>query len=332
MSNFELNHKIDIDNLSPSLFEVVGIDKKENEQIYSKPYSYWKSVLRILFTSNTFIISFAILAVILLLAIFVPIGKMWWPDPDDTKHIFEGESLAPSWHHWFGLGKFNEDYWTTIWIGTRETLIFAFIIAVIQITVGIIVGSIWGYNKKLDIAFIELTRFLTLIPTLVLWLIIIFMFSSLGEQFNNSIFVVVFAVSLTAWIPISQTIRVQVIMVKNSEYNVASQTLGTPGRKILSRNIFPKILPVVIQTASFSIPDAIAIDSTLNYFGFSFIKSDDYHRTSLGKILNLALANNNWEENVWWLLFPLIMIAVISALFFLVAKTLADSLDPKNHR
>ncbi|WP_156932150.1 hypothetical protein [Mesoplasma melaleucae] len=46
----------------------------------------------------------------------------------------------------------------------------------------------------------------------------------------------------------------------------------------------PKILPIVIQTCAFAIPEAIAIDSSLAYLGFGFISPDDRTKASLGSI------------------------------------------------
>ncbi|WP_338983161.1 oligopeptide ABC transporter permease OppC [Spiroplasma endosymbiont of Othius punctulatus] len=328
-----LKQKLEIAHLTEKeLFTVVGVNTSQSETINPHVYSYWRSVFGLLFKSKIFIICAALFIAIVLLAIIVPIGKSAWPLPDDTEQAFPSDSKIPSLDHWFGLGVYNEDYWTTIWIGTRTTLIFALIIAAIQIVVGLIIGCIWGYNKKMDIAFIELTRFLTLIPTLVLWLIVILLFTSSDPKWKNSMFVVIVAVSLTSWVALASTIRVQVMLVKNTEYNTASMTLGSSGRKIVTKNILPRILPVIVQTASFSIPNAIAIDSTLNYFGFSFISADERKITSLGKILNLSLADNAWEANPSLLIFPLVMIALISIVFFLIGKTFADYLDPKTHR
>lgn len=329
----DLKKKLEIAHLTDEeLFTLVGVNKGDSETINPNSYSYWGSVFGLLFKSKVFIACSVLFLAIVILAIMVPIGKNAWPLPNDVNQVFPDDSKAPSIHHWFGLGIYGEDYWTTIWIGTSVTLLFAIIIAAIQIIIGIIIGAIWGYNKKMDIAFIEVTRFLTLIPTLVLWLIVILLFTSTDVKWKNSMFVVIVAVSITSWIALASTIRVQVMLVKNTEYNTASMTLGSSGRKIVTKNILPRILPVIVQTASFAIPNAIAIDSTLNYFGFSFIAAGERKITSLGKILNLSLADNNWEANPSLLIFPLIMIALISIVFFLIGKTFADYLDPKTHR
>ncbi|AXK51488.1 oligopeptide ABC transporter permease OppC [Spiroplasma alleghenense] len=316
-----LNNDFDIEKIDKDLFQIVGPQNEENERITTKPYSYWKTVGSILCKNWIFLVCTAVLLIIVLLAAIVPIGKIAVPKPGDI--TWDITQKNPSWDHLFGLGIQGEDFWNKIWIGTRTTLIFAVTISVIQIILGVVIGSIWGYYRRLDILFIEITRFISLVPTLILWLIIIFAF---GQSWG----VIVFAVSIVSWIGMAEIIRVQIILVKNTEYNIASRTLATPGYKIIGRNIMPKILPIVIQTASFSIPGAIAIDSTLNYFNFGFIVGRE--NTSLGYILNEVLASSAWQDFPHLIIIPVAMIAGISIIVFLVGRVFADSLDPKNHR
>ncbi|AGM24988.1 oligopeptide ABC transporter permease OppC [Spiroplasma chrysopicola] len=318
---FEFND-YDINNLDESLFEIVGPQEEAVEKLSTKSYSYWKVVGRLLITSKTFIICAFFLALIILLTTIVPIGNIARPLPEDLPFPNQERPMAPTWQYIFGLGMSGENYWIKIWIGMRTTLLFTLVIATIQIVLGILIGSIWGFYRKTDIWFIEITRFLNLVPTLILWLIIIF---ALGK----SMIVIIFAVSITSWIALAEVIRVQIILVRNTEYNMASKMLGTRGHRIISKNILPKILPIIIQTISFAVPMSIAIDSTLNYFNFGFIEGRE--NTTLGFILNEVLASSKWQDFPHLLIIPIVFIAGTSMLFFLFGKVFADVLDPKNH-
>lgn len=324
MSN-KNNSTIDINQIDKSMFEVVGTNIEAAERIATKPYSYWKSVFLRVLKSPTFIISFILLMVVIIMACTIGIGAE--AVPSDSDHI--NANLAPSAQHLFGTGRFGEDLWIKIWIGTRTTLLFTLLVASIQIILGVILGAIWGFYSKLDIMFIEFTRFITLIPSLILWLVVIFLFNG-----NRSIAIITFAISITSWVGLASLIRVQILLTKNTEYNIASKVLGTPGHKIIRKNIMPKILPIVIQTSSFAIPNAIAIDSLLAYYGFGFIATTSNKDASLGSILNELLSNTDWQAEGQSHLFvvPICMVAGISLIFFLVGKVFADSLDPKTHR
>lgn len=317
------NEDLDLSSLDKSMFTIVGTNIEVAERITTRPYSYWKSVFKRVFKRPAFIISLILLLIVIVLASTVAIGEHATPTDSDIGNAF----LPPSAEHWFGTGRFGEDLWNKLWIGTRITLLFTLAVASIQIFLGVLIGSIWGYYSRLDMLFIEITRFLTLIPTLILWLIVIFLFDG-----SNSLGIMIFAVSLTSWVALSSIIRVQIMLTKNTEYNIASKVLGTPGHKIIRKNIMPKILPIIIQVSTFAIPNAIAIDSLLAFYGFGLVSSATPEIATLGSILNEVFSDSAWQVYNYLLIIPVSFIAGISLIFFFVGKVFADSLDPKTHR
>ncbi|PPJ44277.1 ABC transporter permease, partial [Rhizobium sp. KAs_5_22] len=66
----------------------------------------------------------------------------------------------------------------------------------------------------------------------------------------------VLGISIQAWIGIAATVRVQIILVKNTDYNTASISMGSSSGRIIRKNIMPKILPVIIQAGTFAVPGA----------------------------------------------------------------------------
>ncbi|AEM68987.1 oligopeptide ABC transporter permease OppC [Mycoplasma putrefaciens] len=316
--SFELANGISLNDLDPSLFTHVGLQEKTSESIATKPYSYWKAVAKILFTSKTFIICTSILLLIILMSIIVPWGK------EAVPLIRPGSSAqAPSAQHLFGLGKQGEDYWIEIWLGLRTTLAFSFVVTILQLSIGILIGLVWGYFRKLDILFYQITAIILIAPQLVMIILII-------SIFGTGFWPMILGVIVQAWIGPALNVRTTVLAVRDSDYNVASLTLGSKSSKIIRKNILPKILPILIQVAVFSIPTAISIESTLSYLGQGFV--DGIKTTSLGKILELAIGGTEWQVFPHLIIIPVIFISSISLLFFLVLKVFADSLDPKNHR
>ena len=57
----------------------------------------------------------------------------------------------------------------------KTTLLFAFLITVIQLVLGIVLGSIWGYYRKSDLLFIQITNLLSIVPSLIMLLFVIFL-------------------------------------------------------------------------------------------------------------------------------------------------------------
>ncbi|MDQ0567758.1 oligopeptide ABC transporter permease OppC [Mycoplasma yeatsii] len=316
--SFEFKNGISLNEIDQELFTHVGFQEKGLESIATKPYSYWKAVGKILLKSKAFIICISILALLIIMSIIIPWNKEAVPLQG------RGPGLkAPDATNWFGLGKQGEDYWVEIWLGLRTTLAFSLVVVIIQLAIGIFTGLIWGYFRKLDILFYQVTALILIAPQLIMIILII---SILGTGF----WPMVLAVIIQAWIGPALNIRAAVLLVRNSDYNVASVTLGSSSGKIIRKNIFPKILPILIQVAVFAIPTAISIEATISYLGQGFV--DGQKITSLGKILELAISGTEWQVFPHLLLIPVAFISSISLLFFIVLKVFADSLDPKNHR
>ena len=51
--------------------------------------------------------------------------------------------------------------------------------------------------------------------------------------------------TVTGWIGIAYTIRIQIMRYRDLEYNLASRTLGTPTPKIVVKNIMPQLVSVI---------------------------------------------------------------------------------------
>ncbi|KNG79054.1 oligopeptide ABC transporter permease OppC [Mycoplasma sp. HU2014] len=316
--SFELKNGIGLTEIDQELFTHIGFQEKGLESIATKPYSYWKAVGKILIKSKVFVICVSLLALLMIMSIVISWDQVAVP------LIRPGNSTqAPSAKHLFGLGKQGQDYWIEIWLGLRTTLTFALVVVTIQLAIGIFAGLIWGYFRKLDILFYQVTALILIAPQLVMIILII---SISGTGFWQMIL----AIIIQAWIGPALNIRAAVLLVRNSDYNIASVTLGSSSGKIIRKNIFPKILPILIQVAVFAIPTAISIEATISYLGQGFV--DGSVKTSLGKILEIAVGGTEWQVFPHLLVIPVAFISSISLLFFLVLKVFADSLDPKNHR
>ncbi|PPE06717.1 oligopeptide ABC transporter permease OppC [Mesoplasma corruscae] len=310
----------DINNLDDSLFVIVGDDVTIAEHISTKPYSYWKTVFSKSFRSPTFIICTFILLVFITMACSVAIGK-----PAVPRDFVPSLPEPPSLQHLFGTGKNGQDLWTSVWVGSRTTLWFAIVIFLIQAFIGILLGSIWGFYSKLDLLFIQVTNFITLIPQLVLFMMIIYI---LGQGAGVGIL----AVSITSWIGMASTIRFQIIIAKHTEYNISSVIVGSKGPKIIRKNIIPKILPIIIYQCSTAIPAAFSIDASLATLGIGIVKPGDNQNTSLGILMSSVMSGTDWQRYPHLLIIPLVFVGGLSLVFYLVGKVLADSLDPRTHR
>ena len=94
-------------------------------------------------------------------------------------------------------------------------------------------------------------------------LIVIVLTYSMGSGFWN----LILAMSLTGWIGIAYMIRVQIMRYRDLEYNLASRTLGTPTLKIVTKNILPQLVSVIVTQTSQMLPSFISYEAFLSFFG-----------------------------------------------------------------
>ena len=94
---------------------------------------------------------------------------------------------------------------------------------------------------------------------------------------------------------------------------------------MLSKNIFPYLISVVILRLALSIPGTISLESTLSYLGLGL----GFETPSLGLLLRNA--RNFFLVYPHLLVFPAVIVSLITVTFYLVGNAVSDAADPRNH-
>ena len=224
---------------------------------------------------------------------------------------------SPNSEYWFGTDSIGCDYWCQVWSATRTSIILSVSVSVGQILVGVIIGLLWGYVRKLDRFFTELYNFIDNIPTIIYMTLIALM---VGKS------TLIMAVAMIAfyWLGTARNIRNLVFIYRDREYNLASRCLGTGLWRILTKNIFPYLISVIVLRLALSIPGIIAYETTLSYLGLL-----DISTPSLGILLRDA--RSNFMSYPYLLVFPAAIVTLITVTFYLVGNAFSDACDPRNH-
>ncbi len=324
------------------LFKVVGTSDEQIDRLESAPYSYWRMTFTQLFKNPLAIACIVILAIIVFFAIFGPIIHYFPPVIEQGGMITKGTTFAtnagylgPNSVNWFGvcganMGSWFEgtDMWSCVWEGTRLSLLLGTVVAIIQIILGIAIGAAWGYFRWLDPIMIEFRNFVNNIPTLLLDIMLMQYFSPYMKQYG--FWIIVFLLSALGWIGLAGFVRNQIIIIRNREYNIASQTLGSKSITMINHNLLPYLVSVIVTVVSTAIPAAISSEVGLAFFDLSFKISDG--DITLGQVLTEATAGYAWLENPYLLIGPLVVMIPLTVAFFYLGLALADATDPKSHR
>ena len=217
-----------------------------------------------------------------------------------------------------GAGASGESTFDAIWYGSRISITLALICAAINMTVGVLVGAVWGFSKKVDIVMQEVYNIIGNVPYILLISVVVMIMSA-------SFWSMVFAMTVTSWLYIAYFMRTQVIIIRDREYNLASRCLGTSTMRIAMKNILPFMTSVIVTYTATEIPSYISSEVFLSYIGMGL--SD----MSLGKLIyaaESAMVTPGWQFEFWS---PVVISAIITVVLYVVGQNLGDASDPRTH-
>ena len=307
------------------LFAPVDHSDLESEKITAPRYSYLHSVFRVFFKKKINIIILAILGVLIaftyLYPLFVEYDKFGNLMDATTKHLSPSaaiERLGMNIHWILGTGAAGQSTFDAVWFGSRISISLAFICAAINLSVGVVVGSIWGFLKKVDVFMHEVYNILANIPYILLIAVMVMLFKA-------GFWTMVLALTITGWLGIAYFIRTQVVIIRDREYNLASKCLGTSTLKIAMKNILPFMTSVIVTLAATEIPSYISYEVFLAYIGMGM--SD----MSLGRLIyesESAMLTPGWQFEFWS---PVVVASIITIVLYVVGQNLGDASDPRTH-
>ena len=305
--------------ISNDKFQFVKRDDFASEAIDAPAYSYWGSVFRQFLKKKSTIIMLGILISIVLMSFIYPMFSDF--DFNDVSKVndFSARYIKPNAEHWFGTDSNGKSLFDGVWFGARNSILISVIATFINVVIGVIVGGIWGISKSVDRIMMEVYNVINNIPSL---LIVIVLTYSIGAGFWN----LIFAMSVTTWIGVAYSIRIQMLRYRDLEYNLASRTLGTPSYKIIVKNIMPQLVSVIVTSTSQMLPSFISYEAFLSFFGLGL----PITVPSLGRLISDYSQNVTTNAYLFWI--PLTTLVLVSLSLFVVGQNLADASDPRTHR
>ena len=293
-----------MNNTGENLFYFTEHSHVAAEQTGYSDYSYWRSVIQTFLKKKGAVFMMVLfVAIVVFSYIALDIGKYDYSDLKvDTTLAF----INPNKDYWFGTDNLGRDYWCQVWYAAQISIKLAIIVVLGECVIGVTVGCIWGYIRSTDRFFTELYNVVNNIPMII--------YMTLVAMIVGQTFVTMAAAMISlGWLKMARNVRNLVMVYRDREYNLASRCLGTPVWRIMIRNILPYLVSVIILRLAVSIPQTIALESTLSYLG-----------------LGLGIETPSLERP-YLLVFPAVIVSAITVTFYLVGNAFSDAADPKNH-
>ena len=299
-------------------FTFVTIDSLSSEKIDTPTYSYWRSVGRKFFSNKTAIAMLVLMTAILLMSFIQPIFSGYDFLNVEDINDFSKRYNPPSLQYWFGTDANGMSLFDAVWAGAKTSISISVIATIITTTIGVVLGAIWGVSQKFDKVMLEIYNVISNVPQL---LIIIVMSYTFGNGFWN----LILAMCVTGWLGPAYFIRVQVMIMRDREYNLASRTLGTPKIRMIFRNILPYLTSIIVTDVSRSLPAYISYETFLSFLGVGL----SANVPSLGRLISQYTNNMGNYPYLFWI--PVTVLALVSVSLYIVGQTLADAADPRTH-
>jgi peptide/nickel transport system permease protein len=267
---------------------------------------------RVEFTQNA--VSLAALTVVM---VFV-IGALLAPLlglPGPTDQVFDLYT-GPSLQHPFGTDNLGRDVFSGVVWGTRVSLTFGIVVALMSAIIGTLIGAASGYfGGAIDDIVSRLFEIILAVPGLFVIILIVTLFGS-------NLVTTMLVVGAWVWPSNARIMRAQVLSGKQRDYVTAATILGASHARILFRHVIPNSLPPLIANSTLQIGFAIALEA-----GLSFIGLGDANVISWGQMLNQAQSR---YAAAWWMaVFPGVAISILVLGFNLVGDAITRVLNPQ---
>lgn len=301
------------------MFQPADIENRDADKIKRPSISYWPDVWRRLKQNKLAMSGLIVIVLIIFMALVGPyLNKYTYFEQDYSKI-----NLKPNSTHLFGTDELGRDLWTRVWIGAKYSLIIGILAALIDFIIGVLYGGLAGVaSRRVDSVMMRIAEVVYSIPYLLVVILLSVVFSSEGS--GTSLFVLILAMTLTSWVPMAILVRGQVLQLRESEYSLASESLGATNWWILKKHIIPNTLGPILVNVTLTIPRAIFAEATLGFLGLGFQAPN----SSLGSLANDGLAGMA-VGNAYQLIVPAIFISLIMFGFNVLGDGLRDALDPR---
>lgn len=286
-------------------------------------YSYWNSTVKTFMKKRASLIFMYIMIGFIAFIIVQP----FLPNQKSPNDIYIDQTTGlqlvnrpPGREFWFGTNSIGQDMWARIWSGTRMSLFIGVIVALWENTIGLIVGVLWGYVRKLEYVISSIYNVLSNVPKVIILILLTYIM-------KPGVFTMIFAMCITGWLDTARLVRNLVVIIRDREYNIASRILGTPTYRIICRNILPYLVSILVLKITLSIPAAIGYEVFLTYVGLGLPISIP----SLGNLINEGRGYITVPSLRYQLMIPSMVLCIITVSFYSIGNAFADASDPRNH-
>lgn len=272
-----------------------------------------RRAVRSLFRNPLALVGMVFILLTLLVAVFAGVLA-----PFDPEEMFVIDRLsAPGGAYLFGTDNFGRDLVSRVVFGARTSLQVAAMVAGASTLLGVLVGALAGYYRRVDGVLMRIMDAMMAFPSILLALAIM---AILGRSVMN----VAVALTIVYTPAMARLVRSAVLSAKEHEYVEALRALGGHDVRLLLGHVLPNALSVIVVQATFISVYAILSEAGLSFLGAGAPPSVP----SWGNILSEG--REYMIDAPWIMIFPGLAITFTVLGLNLFGDGLRDALDPRS--
>jgi peptide/nickel transport system permease protein len=261
--------------------------------------------------------------VILAVLVLTAIGAPYLAPHSPTEGDIIKKSIPPVWmeqgdpEHWLGTDRFGRDVLSRIIWGSRISLVVSLVAIGVAGTLGTLLGLVSGYRGGVtDALLMRLTDIGLSLPTI---LIAVVMVAVSEPSFRN----VILVVALLLWPRFARQIRGETLAVKEQDFVALAVVAGRSSAWIISRHIFPNVVPTLLVISTLQVGYVILLEGTLSFLGVGVPPPNPAWGLMIAE-------GRGFLATAWWMsLFPGLAMLLTVLAVNLLGDWLRDHLDPK---
>ena len=280
------------------------------------------------------IVSFAVVVVLFLLAVFAELVAPTNPfdvgslnlmngfTPPMQPNAFTGEVFP------LGTDDQGRDLLSAIIFGLRVSLFVGLTAVILAMVLGVSLGLLAGYRGGwVDSLIMRAADIQVTFPSILIAMLIFGVARGLlppSMRDELAISVLIISIGLSEWVPFARTVRGTTLVEKEKEYVQAARLIGLSSRQIMLRHILPNVLSPVLVIATITLALAIIAEATLSFLGVGAPPTEP----SLGTLIRIGqdfLFSGEW----WILVFPAATLLALALSVNLLGDWLRDILNPR---
>jgi len=259
----------------------------------------------------TIFIGATLLAVLVAIAVIGP-----WFVADPFRQAPINRLRPPSERFWFGTDQFGRDVFSRTIHGARVSLIVGLSVAALASLIGLGIGLLCGYFRRIDGIVMRVMDGIMAIPTILLAIALI-------TLTRPGLGIVIVAIVIPEVPRIVRVVRSIVLSIRGQPYVESAIAGGTRNTMLLLRHILPNTLAPLIVQATYACASAMLIEAGLSFLGAGVPPEIP----SWGNII--AQGRTFFQIAPWTIFIPGIFLAITVLAVNMLGDGLRDRLDPR---